>query len=128
LAKDLGAEWIGDAEEAPPAPLDAAILFAPAGNLVPPAMAALDRGGILAVAGIYLSPIPVLDYEKHLFYEKELRSVTANTRADGEEFLRIAGEIRMQTHTVAMKLEDANLALNMLKHDQLRGAAVLHVS
>ncbi len=128
LAKDLGAEWIGDAEEAPPAPLDAAILFAPAGNLVPPAMAALDRGGILAVAGIYLSPIPVLDYEKHLFYEKELRSVTANTRADGQEFLKLAGEIPIHTSTVAFGLEQANVALQMLKHDEIKGAGVLRVS
>jgi propanol-preferring alcohol dehydrogenase len=128
LAMELGAEWVGSATARPPAPLDAAILFAPAGELVPPALEALDRGGILAIAGIYLTAVPQLDYARHLFEEKELRSVTANTRADGEEFLRIAGEIRMQTHTVAMKLEDANLALNMLKHDQLRGAAVLHVS
>ncbi len=128
LAKDLGAEWIGDAEEAPPAPLDAAILFAPAGNLVAPAMAALDRGGILAVAGIYLSPIPVLDYEKHLFYEKELRSVTANTRADGQEFLKLAGEIPFLTSTVAFGLDQAKVALQMLKHDEIKGAGVLRVS
>src|SRR6202521_3000045 len=128
LAKDGGAEWIGNAEDAPPAPLDAAILFAPAGNLVLPAMQALDRGGILAVAGIYLSPIPTLDYEKQLFYEKELRSVTANTRADGEEFLKLAGEIPIRTHTIAMELEDANRALAMLKHDELKGAAVLRLN
>jgi alcohol dehydrogenase, propanol-preferring len=128
LAHELGAAWIGEAEEQPPAPLDAAILFAPAGNLVLPALAALDRGGILAVAGIYLSPIPPLDYDRHLFNEKELRSVTANTRADGEEFLKLAGEIPIRTHTIAMNLEDANRALNMLKHDELKGAAVLRIS
>jgi len=128
LAKEMGAEWIGSAEEPPPALLDAAILFAPAGNLVIPALAALDRGGILAVAGIYLSAIPPLDYERHLFYEKELRSVTANTRRDGEEFLKIAGEIPIRTHTVPMALDQANLALQMLKHDELRGAAVLRIS
>jgi propanol-preferring alcohol dehydrogenase len=128
LAHELGAEWIGAAEERPPAPLDAAILFAPAGNLVLPALEALDRGAILAVAGIYLSPVPVLDYERHLFYEKELRSVTANTRADGQEFLKIAGEIPIRTHTLAMDLEAANRALTMLKHDELKGAAVLRVS
>lgn len=125
LARELGAEWVGSAEEAPPAPLDAAILFAPAGNLVLPALEALDRGGILAVAGIYLTPIPQLDYERHLFYEKELRSVTANTRADGAEFLKLAGEIPIRAETVAMPLEEANRALQMLKHDQLSGAAVL---
>jgi alcohol dehydrogenase, propanol-preferring len=128
LATDLGAEWIGDADETPPAPLDAAILFAPAGNLVLPAMEALDRGGVLAVAGIYLSPIPELNYEKHLFYEKELRSVTANTRADAEEFLKIAGEIPVRTHTEAFGLTDANAALAMLKHDEIKGAGVLRVS
>ena len=127
LARELGAEWIGNADEPPPAPLDAAILFAPAGNLVVPAMEALDRGGILAVAGIYLTPIPTLDYQRHLFYEKELRSVTANTRHDGLEFLRIAGEIPVRTHTVPMGLEDANRALNLLKHDELKGAAVLRI-
>jgi alcohol dehydrogenase, propanol-preferring len=128
LAQEMGAEWIGSAEEPPPAPLDAAILFAPAGNLVLPALQALGRGGILAVAGIYLSSIPPLDYEQHLFYEKELRSVTANTREDGEEFLKIAGEIPIRTHIAAMALEEANLALQKLKHDELQGAAVLRVS
>jgi propanol-preferring alcohol dehydrogenase len=128
LARDLGAEWIGKADDRPPAPLDAAILFAPAGNLVPMALEALDRGGILAIAGIYLSPIPALDYEKHLFYEKELRSVTANTRADGQEFLKIAGEIPIHTHTAAFGLAEANMALKMLKHDQIKGAAVLRIS
>lgn len=127
-AVDLGADWTGDAAGKPPTPLDAAILFAPAGELVPAALAALDRGGILAVAGIYLSPIPPLAYEQHLFYEKELRSVTANTRADGEAFLRIAGEIGIKTSTVPMALSEANRALAMLKHDELRGAAVLHTS
>ena len=127
-ARELGAEWIGAAEERPPAPLDAALLFAPAGGLVLPALAALDRGGILAIAGIYLSPVPQLDYARHLFYEKELRSVTANTRADGEEFLRIAGEIPIRTHTLPFELADANRALQMLKHDELKGAAVLRVA
>jgi propanol-preferring alcohol dehydrogenase len=128
LAKDLGAEWIGNADDRPPAPLDAAILFAPAGNLVPLALEALDRGGILSIAGIYLSPIPVLDYEKHLFYEKELRSVTANTRVDGNEFLKLAGEIGIRSQTVAFGLTEANMALKMLKHDQIKGAAVLRIS
>ncbi len=102
--------------------------FAPAGNLVLPAMQALDRGGILAVAGIYLSPIPVLDYEKHLFYEKELRSVTANTRADGEEFLKLAAEIPIRISTMAFGLAEANVALKMLKHDEIKGAGVLRIS
>ncbi len=128
LAESLGAEWIGGAREHPPRPLDAAILFAPAGDLVPPALEALDRGGILAIAGIYLSAIPPLDYERQLFYEKELRSVTANTRADGEEFMKIAGEIPIRTHTTAFGLGEANVALNMLKHDAIKGAAVLRIA
>jgi propanol-preferring alcohol dehydrogenase len=127
LAVELGADWTGNAADRPPAPLDAAILFAPAGELVLPALAALDRGGILAVAGIYLTPVPSLDYERDLFYERELRSVTANTRADGREFMQIAGEIPIRTHTVGLRLEEANRALTMLKHDELRGTAVLHV-
>jgi propanol-preferring alcohol dehydrogenase len=126
LAQQLGAEWIGDASEPPPAPLDAAILFAPAGHLVPPIMQSLQRGGALAIAGIYLSPMPALEYDRDLFFEREIRSVTANTRADGEEFLKIAGEIPIASSTVGMPLEDANRALAMLKHDELRGAAVLH--
>lgn len=128
LAESMGADWVGSASEHPPAPLDAAILFAPAGELVPPALEALERGGILAVAGIYLSPIPQLDYQRHLFQERELRSVTANTRADAEEFLAIAGQIPVRTHTIVLGLEQANSALQMLKHDELEGAAVLQVS
>jgi alcohol dehydrogenase, propanol-preferring len=126
LAKELGADWIGEASEKPPAPLDSAILFAPAGNLVLSAMEALDRGGILSIAGIYLSPIPTLDYERHLFYEKEIRSVTANTRDDGNELLELAAAIPIRTRTVPMALQDATEALRMLKHDELKGAAVLH--
>lgn len=126
FAEELGADWIGEASQKPPAPLDAAILFAPAGNLVPPIMESLGRGGVLAIAGIHLSDIPPLNYERHLFYEREIRSVTANTRADGEEFLRIAGAIPVRSATIAMPLEQANRALQMLKHDELRGAAILH--
>ena len=128
LAEELGAEWVGGADETPPAALEAAVLFAPAGDLVLPAMRALDRGGILAVAGIYLTPVPSLDYERHLFFEKELRSVTANTRADGAEFLRLAGEIPIRTHITTMELDEANQALQMLKQDHLKGAAVLRIS
>ncbi len=128
LAKELGAEWIGETAERPPEPLDAAILFAPAGDIVPVAMEALDRGGILSVAGIYLTPIPPLDYERDLFYEKELRSVTANTRDDGHKFLKIAAEAQIKSSTIPMPLADANRALTMLKHDELAGAAVLRVS
>ncbi len=127
FARKLGADWIGDALAPPPAPLDAAILFAPAGDLVPHVLRSLDRGGILSIAGIYLSAIPSLEYDRDLFDERELRSVTANTRADGEEFLRIAAEIPIESATVGMRFDEANRALAMLKHDELRGAAVLHV-
>ncbi len=126
-AESLGAAWIGNAGEPPPAPLDSAILFAPAGELVPAALAALDRGGVLAIAGIHLSAIPALDYRRHLFEERELRSVTANTREDAEEFLRLAAEIPVRTDVITLALADANRALAMLKHDELKGAAVLSV-
>lgn len=125
LAAALGAEWTGAATESPPEKLDSAVLFAPVGTLVPPALEALDRGGTLALAGIYLSEVPPLDYERHLFYERTVRSVTANTRRDGEELLRLAAEIPLRPHTVPFRLEDANTALEQLKRDGFEGAAVL---
>ncbi len=128
LAATLGAEWTGDAAATPPEPLDSAVLFAPAGELVPVALAALDRGGTLALAGIYLSQIPPLDYERHLFYERTLRSVTANTRSDGAELLRLAAAIPIRPHTVPFRLEDANSALRQLKHDGFQGAGVLEIA
>ena len=127
LARRLGATWVGGTREPMPAKMHGAILFAPAGELVPVALENLDRGGTLALAGIYMTAVPPLDYERHLFYERKLRSVTANTRADGEEFLKIAGEIPVRTHTVGMTLNEANRALYLLKHDELKGAAVLHI-
>jgi propanol-preferring alcohol dehydrogenase len=125
LARQLGASWVGGPFDPPPAKLDAAILFAPAGELVPPALEALDRGGTLAIAGIHLSEIPALDYARHLFQERSLSSVTANTRRDGEALLRLATEIPLETHTALYPLEDANRALVDLKRDRIRGAAVL---
>ncbi len=128
LARELGAEWTGAADAPPPEKLDSAVLFAPAGELVLPALAALDYGGTLALAGIYLTDIPRLEYERHLFHEKNLRSVTANTREDGEELLRLAGEIPIRPHTTSFPLEQANEALQRLKHDAIAGAGVLQVS
>lgn len=127
LALDLGATFAGGAEEQPPDPLDAAILFAPAGGLVPVALRALDRGGTLAVAGIHLSDIPSLHYADELFEERQLRSVTANTRADGEEFFRIAAEIPLRPTTVPYPFEAADRALRDLAEDRITGAAVLHM-
>lgn len=126
LARELGAAWVGEAGSTPPVPLDGAILFAPAGDIVPAALASLDRGAALAVAGIHLSTIPPLAYEQ-LFQERELRSVTANTRADGRRLLELAGEIPLTTHTVPYPLERAGDALIDLKQDRIRGAAVLEV-
>ena len=127
LAAELGAVWTGAADELPPVKLDSAVLFAPVGHLVPPALEALDSGGTLAVAGIYLTDVPQLNYEHHLFYEKRLQSVTANTRDDGNELLRIAGEVPIRPHTVPFPLEEANVALNQLKNDGFEGAGVLVV-
>jgi propanol-preferring alcohol dehydrogenase len=125
LAREMGAAWVGDAGATPPVALDGAILFAPAGDIVPAALASLDRGGVLAVAGIHLSEIPPLDYQAHLFQERELKSVTANTRADGRRLLELAEEIPLTTHTIPYPLERAGDALIDLKQDRIRGAAVL---
>jgi propanol-preferring alcohol dehydrogenase len=127
LALDLGATFAGGAEDQPPDPLDSAILFAPAGALVPAALRALDRGGTLAIAGIHLSDIPPLHYTDELFQERQLRSVTANTRADGEEFFRIAAEIPLRPTTVAYPFSAADQALRDLAEDRITGAAVLHM-
>ncbi len=128
LARELGAVWVGTAAEAPPELLDAAILFAPAGDLVPPALHALQRGGTLAVAGIHLSAIPPLDYTRDLFGERVLRSVTANTRQDGRDLLREAAAIPIRPHTQTYPLADANRALQDLKRGAIRGAGVLRVA
>jgi propanol-preferring alcohol dehydrogenase len=125
LALELGARFAGPADAVPPELLDAAILFAPAGELVPVALRALDRGGTLAVAGIHLTEIPALDYQKDLFQERRLRSVTANTRADGAEFLALAAGIPLNPTTVAYPWTKADQALLDLSRDRFTGAAVL---
>ena len=126
LAAKLGADSVGGAFDSPPEPLDGAILFAPAGELVPVALRALDRGGTLAVAGIWLSDIPALNYDAELFQEKHLRSVTANTRTDGEEFLALAERFGIRPTTTAYPMAEAPKALADLAHGRFGGAAVLH--
>jgi alcohol dehydrogenase, propanol-preferring len=125
LARELGAQSAGPADVGPPEPLDSAVLFAPAGELVPVAMRALDAGGTLAVAGIHLSDVPRLEYSPELFRERQLRSVTANTRADGEEFLRLAGALRIRPTVDRRPLAQADRVLADLAADRITGAAVL---
>jgi alcohol dehydrogenase, propanol-preferring len=124
LALQLGAVWAGEATAEPPAKLDAAIIFAPAGELVPPALKALKKGGVLVLGGIHMSPIPSFDYNL-LYQERMIRSVANNTREDGQDFLRIAAEIPIRTKVTVYPLRDANRALNDLKSDRINGAAVL---
>jgi propanol-preferring alcohol dehydrogenase len=126
LATELGADSVGESADASPEPLDGAILFAPVGDLVPVALRALDRGGTLAVAGIWLSDVPRLVYADELFEERRLRSVTANTRQDGEEFLRLAGRLGVRATTVGYPMAAAPTALADLAHGRFGGAAVLH--
>lgn len=128
LARRLGVASAQGATAPPPEPLDAAILFAPVGTLVPVALAALDRGGTLAVAGIHLSDIPSLNYQHHLFEERTLRSVTANTRADGEEFLELAAQAGVRPTTVPYRFDQADQALADLAQDRFAGAAVVRVA
>ncbi|GGO15100.1 zinc-binding alcohol dehydrogenase family protein [Microbispora bryophytorum] len=125
LALRLGAASAAGSADPPPEPLDAAILFAPVGDLVPVALAALDRGGTLAVAGIHLTDIPVLNYQRHLFQERTLRSVTANTRDDGREFLRLAALHHPRVTTTPYPFDGAGQALADLAADRVEGAAVL---
>jgi propanol-preferring alcohol dehydrogenase len=128
LALELGAASAGDTFDPVPEPLDAAVLFAPAGEIVPAALAALDRGGTLAIAGIHLTDIPALRYADHLFQERQVRSVTANTRQDGEELLATAARIGIRVETMPYALADADRALRDLAHDRVTGAAVLTVA
>jgi propanol-preferring alcohol dehydrogenase len=124
LAKDLGAVWVGEAAEDPPEKLDAAIMFAPAGELVPPALKALKKGGTLILGGIHMSPIPSFNYDL-LYEERSMRSVANNTREDGKDFLGLAAQIPVRTKIQVYPLREANRALNDLKSDRVNGAAVL---
>jgi propanol-preferring alcohol dehydrogenase len=125
LARELGAIWVGGATDEPPEKLHGAIIFAPAGEIVPAALRALDRGGTLALAGIHMSPIPPLDYDRDLFGERVIRSVTANTKQDGVDLLRDAAAIPVRTHTQRFGLAEANVALQALKSGTVRGAAAV---
>ncbi len=125
LATELGAASVTGAYDAPPEPLDAAVLFAPVGDLVPVALEALDRGGTLSVAGIHLSDVPTLNYQRHLFQERSVRSTTANTRADGREFLEIAARHQLAVTVAPYPLAAADRALADLAADRVTGAAVL---
>jgi alcohol dehydrogenase, propanol-preferring len=127
LAIELGAASAQDAADPPPVPLDAAILFAPVGDLVLPACEALDRGGTLAIAGIHLSDIPTLNYQRHLFQERQIRSVTSNTRADARAFLEFAGRHHIAVTTAEYPLDQADRALADLSAGRIAGAAVLLV-
>jgi propanol-preferring alcohol dehydrogenase len=127
LALELGAAWAGGTLEEPPKKLDAAIVFAPAGEIVPAALKALKKGGALILGGIHMSPIPSFSYDL-LYQERVIRSVANNTRQDGEDFLRVAAEIPIRSHVQVFPLAEANRALNALKNDAVPGAAVLRAS
>jgi propanol-preferring alcohol dehydrogenase len=122
----LGAAWAGSGTAASPEKLDAAIIFAPAGELVPAALANLKKGGTVVLGGIHMSPIPSLPYSL-LYHERVIRSVANNTRKDGQDFLELAVKIPVATQVQLFPLAEANAALNALKNDAIRGAAVLTV-
>ena len=128
LAMRMGAAWAGETLAGMPEKVDSAIIFAPVGTLVPDALTCLKKGGTLSLAGIYMTPVPELDYVKHLFYERDVHSVTANTRQDGRELLATAAEIPIQPHTTVYPLVDANRALQDLKADRIDGTGVLKIS
>jgi len=125
LARELGAAWVGGAADSMPVKVDGGILFAPAGELVPVALRSIDKGGTLAVAGIWLSDIPPISYERELFYERNLRSVTANTRKDGEAMLAEAAAVRLRPRVTEFPLAEANRVLQLAREDRLSGTAVL---
>lgn len=126
LALELGAKWAGGTVAEPPVKLDSAIVFAPAGEIVPAALKALKKGGTLTLGGIHMSEIPAFDYDL-LYGERVVRSVANNTRQDGHDFLKVAAEIPIHTEIEVFPLSEANRALNSLKNDAIRGAAVLKV-
>ena len=127
LGRKMGAAWAGSDCADLPVKVDSAILFAPVGRLAPPVLAALEKGGTLSIAGIYVSDVPALNYERHLFYERDVRTVTANTRDDGRALLMEAAAAGVKPHTTTYDLPDANRALQDVKHSRIDGTAVLRV-
>jgi propanol-preferring alcohol dehydrogenase len=127
LARRLGAAWAGETIDGMPGKVDSAIIFAPAGELVPLALTCIEKGGTLATAGIYMSPIPPLDYTRHLFYERDVRSVTSNTRQDGEALLREAARIPIHPEVQVFPFEKVNEALQDLKNDRINGTGVIQI-
>lgn len=125
LAREMGASWAGTLVDTPPRPVDGVIVFAPAGEVVPRALEIVDKGGVVALAGITMSAIPPLNYEKHLYHEKILRSVANSTRQDGREFLEIAARIPVRAKVEQFPLKEANQALQRLKKGSINGAGVL---
>ena len=127
LARRMGAVWVGEDAAQMPVKVDSAIMFAPAGELVLPALESLNKGGTLSLAGIYMTPIPQMDYERYVFYERDIHSVTCNTRQDGRELLAEAAAIPIRPHTTIYPLADANRALQDLKNDRISGTGVLTI-
>lgn len=125
LARRMGAAWVAGRAEQMPVSVDSAIIFAPAGELVPPALEKLRKGGTLSLAGIHMTDVPALNYQRHLFHERQVRSVTANTRADGRELLALAAQIPIRPQTTAYGLAEANRSLQDLKADRIDGTGVL---
>jgi propanol-preferring alcohol dehydrogenase len=127
LAHRLGAAWAAETIEGMPGKVDSAIIFAPAGELVPLALSCIEKGGTLAMAGIYMTPIPSMDYTRHLFFERDVRSVTSNTRQDGEDLLREAARIPIRPEVQVYPFEDVNRALQDLKNDRINGTGLIRV-
>lgn len=128
LARKLGAVWVGDCYDLPPVKVDSAIIFAPVGDLVPVALRSIKSGGTVSLAGIHMTTIPAMEYEPYLFHEKNLCSVEANTRQDGEDFLREAAQIPVTIETELFSLVQANEALNRLKRGEMHGSGVIVIS
>jgi propanol-preferring alcohol dehydrogenase len=127
LARRMGADWVGDAGDRPPEPMDRAVIFAPAGELVPQALEAVRWGGTVASAAIHMSPIPQMDYARHLFGERTLRSTTASTRRDGRQLLELAARHAIATEVTVFPFDEVNEGLLAIKRDAIQGSAVLRV-